>query len=73
MVGRGLTPHYRRRMNFLSRRDYTRSRARYNEIRVQPIVIPVTGPYHASVTQNKSRLRREASTYEYCRDGFGRR
>jgi hypothetical protein len=73
MVGPGLTPHYRRGMNFLSTRDYTRARGGYNQIRVQPIVSSVTGPYHASVTQNKSRLRRKASTYEYCRDGSGRR
>ena len=53
MVGRGVTPHYRRSMNFLSPRDYTRARGGYNQIRVQPIVSSVTGPYHASVTQKQ--------------------
>lgn len=50
MVGRDFAPHYRRRMNFLSRCDYTRPRTRYKQIRIQPIVLSMTGPYHASVT-----------------------
>jgi hypothetical protein len=52
MVGREIAPHYRRRMNFLSPRDYTRSRGCYIQIQVRAIVDSATGPYHASVTQN---------------------
>ena len=33
MVGRVVNPDYRRDLNFLSRRDYTRCRARYTVTR----------------------------------------
>ena len=43
--------HYRRRLNFLSRQNYTRSERRYRTNQVQPIVAVSTTPYHAALTK----------------------
>ena len=48
MVGRGVTSHYRRDLNFLSRIGYRPLGKIYSEILVRAIVASATGPYHAS-------------------------
>ena len=44
MVGGAARGEYRRRMNFLSCRDYTAARDGYMQIRVRPIVRSMTDP-----------------------------
>ena len=48
MVGRWVTSHYRRDLNFLSRIGYRPLGKIYTEILVRAIVASATGPYHAS-------------------------
>ena len=74
MVGGMVNANYRRHLNFLSRGDDTRPRVDYTRIRVQAIVDSTTGPYHATVSrQNNLVYEKEATKYEYRRDGSGRR
>jgi len=53
MVGRGVTSHYRRDLNFLSRIGYRPLGKIYSEILVRAIVAFATGPYHASRRPSK--------------------
>ena len=53
MVGRGVTSHYRRDLNFLSRIGYRPLGKIYSEILVRAIVASATGPYHASRRPSK--------------------
>jgi hypothetical protein len=74
MVGRGVTSHYRRDLNFLSRIGYRPLGKIYSEILVRAIVASLrVHIMQAVVRRNKFRHRERSTSNEYRRDGSGRR
>ena len=57
MVGRAVCSGYRRKLNLLSKLNYTGYRARYIAIRIQPIVAFATPAYDSTVSRYNNRYQ----------------